>query len=537
MKYRLTKLFSLGIRIAWRPGESNGGGLPMSVPKKTSLILGLVIWGLISIPGSLQAQTGKQAPELVGGTAWLNTDKPISLRALRGKIVLLDFWTLCCINCMHIIPELEKLEKKYSKELVVIGIHSAKFENEKDSANIKKAILRYQIKHPVVNDANKVIWNTYGANWWPTIVLIDPDGNVFGAKNGEDKFDLIDAAIAGLVEKYTANGKLKLGEPKWDLLKESSPEKLRFPGKVITDPQGKRIFIADSTNHRIVITDKDGKTQDVIGGGGSGTTDGSYGEARFNDPQGMALRGNLLYVADRKNHLIRVIDLDKKTVKRFAGTAKQGNLKDNTKGKPLSIGLNSPWDLLIHKNQMFIAMAGHHQVWVVDLDKDQIRPFAGNGNENIKDGSLTQANFAQPSALTSDGTNLYVADSETSSVRVVPLNGQGNVRTIVGTGLFNFGDVDGVGPKVRLQHALGVAWLDGKLFVADTYNDKLKTLDPKTKTAREFLKGFDEPGGIFASGGLLYVADTNSHQIVIVDPKTKSMSKLEITGLELPKNE
>jgi DNA-binding beta-propeller fold protein YncE len=150
---------------------------------------------------------------------------------------------------------------------------------------------------------------------------------------------------------------------------------------------------------------------------------------------------------------------------------------------------------------------------------------------------LAQANFAQPSGLTTDGTNLYVADSETSSVRVVPLSGQGTVKTLVGTGLFNFGDEDGVGAKVRLQHALGVAWLDGKLFLADTYNDKLKTLDPKTKTSREFLKGFDEPGGIFASGGLLYVADTNSHQIVIVDPKTKSMKKLEISGLELPRIE
>lgn len=511
--------------------------MPLRAKRSLILTLILALVGLVCIPRGLLAQTGKPAPELVGGIEWLNTDKPISLRALKGKIVLLDFWTLCCINCMHIIPELEKLEKKYSKELVVIGIHTAKFENEKDSANIKKAILRYQIKHPVVNDANKVIWNTYGANWWPTIVLIDPEGNVFGAKNGEDKFDLIDSAIAGLVEKYTANGKLKLGEPKWDLLKESSPEKLRFPGKVITDPQGSRIFIADSTNHRIVITDRDGKTQDVIGGGGSGTTDGSYSEARFNDPQGMAIKGNLLYVADRKNHLIRVVDLEKKTVKRFAGTAKQGNLKDPTKGKPLTIGLNSPWDLLIHKNQMFVAMAGHHQIWVVDLDRNQIRPFAGNGNENIKDGSLAQANFAQPSGLTTDGTNLYVADSETSSVRVVPLSGQGTVKTLVGTGLFNFGDEDGVGAKVRLQHALGVAWLDGKLFLADTYNDKLKTLDPKTKTSREFLKGFDEPGGIFASGGLLYVADTNSHQIVIVDPKTKSMKKLEISGLDLPKSE
>ncbi len=484
---------------------------------------------------ALRAQNPTLAPELVGGVGWLNSSKPVSLRALRGKIVLLDFWTLCCINCIHIMPDLERLEKKYPKELVVIGIHSPKFENEKDSENIKKAILRYEIKHPVVNDANKAIWNAYGANWWPTIVLIDPDGYVVGAKNGEGNYAQFDSAIANLVEKFTANGKLKLSEPNWDLLKESSPEKLRFPGKVITDPISSRIFISDSTNHRIVITDKSGKMLDVVGGGGSGNSDGDYASARFNDPQGLALKGNLLYVADRKNHLVRVIDLDKKTVKKIAGTGKQGKLTEPTRGKPLTIGLNSPWDLLIHKNQLYSAMAGHHQIWVMELDRSQLRIFAGNGTENIKDGPPSQANFAQPSALTTDGVNLYVADSETSSIRAVPLNGQGTVRTLVGSGLFTFGDMDGMGPKVRLQHALGITWLDGKLFVADTYNDKLKTLDPKTKTAKEFLTGFDEPGGVFASGGLLYVADTNNHRIMVVDPKTKMANKLAITGLDLPK--
>ena len=562
ISYIRGKPFPVWVRIVNRPegewfvGESMMSTRRLSLQIVPLLLVGMVLWfgNLLGFlrwfrikrlflvgfclwisTAFLPAQNSTIAPELVGGVDWLNTSKPVSLRALRGKIVLLDFWTLCCINCIHIMPDLEKLEKKYPKELVVIGIHSPKFENEKDSENIKKAILRYEIKHPVVNDANKAIWNAYGANWWPTIVLIDPDGNVVGAKNGEGNYAQFDTAIAGLVEKFTANGKLKLSEPKWDLLKESSPETLRFPGKVINDPISNRIFIADSTNHRIVITDKSGKMLDVVGGGGSGSNDGDYVSARFNDPQGVALKGNLLYVADRKNHLLRVIDLDKKTVKKIAGTGKQGKLTEPTRGKPLSIGLNSPWDLLIHKNQLFIAMAGHHQIWVMELDGSQIRVFAGNGTENIKDGPPSQANFAQPSALATDGVNLYVADSETSSVRAVPLSGQGTVRTIVGSGLFTFGDIDGLGPKVRLQHALGLTWLDGKLFVADTYNDKLKTLDPKTKSAKEFLKGFDEPGGVFASGGLLYVADTNNHRIMIVDPKTKTSDKLNITGLELPK--
>jgi DNA-binding beta-propeller fold protein YncE len=484
------------------------------------------------------------APELSGGVDWLNTASPIQIKDLRGKVVLIDFWTLCCINCIHTLPDLARLEKKYANELVVIGVHSAKFDNEKSTASIRKAIQRYEVHHPVVNDANMAIWRRYGVSSWPTLVLIDPEGNYIGYANGEGNYDKLDRAIARLIAEHKALKTLNDKPLRFEVARADGASPLFFPGKVLADAASGRLFIADSTNHRIVITDLTGKKVAIAGTGESGHVDGPFARASFNDPQGMALDGDKLYVADRKNHLLRVLDLKANTVTTLAGTGQQG--KDREKGgKAMAVGLNSPWDLLLHGDRLYIAMAGDHQIWVLDLASGDLVPYAGDGHENIADGSLLNAHFAQPSGLTTDGTTLYVADSEVSAIRAVPLDGKGNVRTLVGEGLFEFGDIDGVGDKVRLQHALGVAWADGRLFVADTYNSKLKVIDPKTRACTTYFGGeaegwlatpvFNEPAGISYAAGKLYLADTNAHRIRVVDLKTKSISTLKLQGVEPPK--
>jgi sugar lactone lactonase YvrE len=487
-----------------------------------------------------------EAPELDGGVAWLNTAGPIRLKDLRGKIVLLDFWTLCCINCIHTLPDLARLEKKYPNELVVIGVHSAKFENEKNTESIRKAILRYEITHPVVNDANMDIWKTYGSRSWPTLCLIDPEGYYLGNTSGEGNYDLLDRIIARLIKEHKEKKTLNEKPLKFQLARgqESGDSPLFFPGKVLADAAGKRLFIADSTHHRIVITDLNGKKIAVAGIGEPGQADGPFAKASFNDPQGMALAGDLLYVADRKNHLIRALDLKAQTVQTIAGTGVQG--QDRKFGGPVrKTRLNSPWDLLLLKDRLYIAMAGHHQIWVMDLAKGMVAPYAGSGREMIHDGALSASCFAQPSGLATDGKTLWVADSEVSAVRAVPLDGEGEVKTVVGEGLFEFGDVDGEGSRVRLQHALGLAYHEGKLYVADTYNSKIKQLDPVKRTCTTFLGGepegwlatplFSEPGGIWSADGKLYVADTNAHRIRVVDLKTKTVSALKLQGVEAPK--
>ncbi len=494
------------------------------------------------------AKQRPEAPDLVGGTAWLNSEKPIKLADLKGRIVVLDFWTLCCINCIHTLPDLAQIEARYPGMVVVIGVHSPKFENEKKTESIMKAILRYDIKHPVVNDADHKIWKSYGVNSWPTLVLIDPDGNYYGAAPGEGNLDLVELHIKKLIKEYEGKGTLKKTPFEFKLAKEKATSPLFFPGKVLADAESKRIFIADSTNNRIVITNLEGKKIAVAGTGKEGMKDGKFSAATFSDPQGMALDGETLYVADRKNHSIRALNLKDETVRIVAGTGEQNRFgRNGMAGKSLIIGLNSPWDLLLHEKKLYVAMAGFHQIWLFDPAKEHVGNYAGTGREAVVDGPLLQSELAQPSGLATDGKRLFVADSESSTIRAMPLlGGKGNVTTVVGesgrdTHLFHFGDKDGTGREVRLQHALGVAYLDGKLYVADTYNSKIKLIDPVKQTCETYLgdpagwlkeKMFNEPGGVTISGGKMYVADTNNHRIQIVDMKTKQVSTLALQGVD-----
>lgn len=498
------------------------------------------------------------APDLDGGVAWLNTGGPISMKDLKGKVVLLDFWTLCCINCIHCIPDLHKLEKKYANELVVIGVHSPKFDNEKDTKSIRKAIQRYEVVHPVVNDAERKIWDRYEVDSWPTMVLIDTEGNILGYASGEGNFDVLDLHIGKAVEAGKKNKTLNEKPIRFDTSKfRDADTPLFFPGKVLADGPGKRLFIADSTHHRVVVTDLDGNKLDVIGTGQPGYVNGAFAKAQFDDPQGMALKGDILYVADRKNHSIRAINLKEKQVTTVAGTGVQADPGDRRIGVPVpatSIGLNSPWDLLLVGDVVYMALAGHHQIWMFDPAKKEIVNFAGSGRENIVDGPHRFANFAQPSGLAADDKNLYVADSEVSAIRKVPFDQKEAVDSLIGRGLFTFGDRDGPGrvedplaretKEARLQHALGVIHLDGKLYIADTYNSKLKVYDLKAGTLSTFLGGepngwfskptFNEPAGLSHANGKLYVADTNAHRIRVVDLKTKQVSTLTLKGVEPP---
>ena len=508
---------------------------------------------------------------------WLNTGGPLRKQDLKGKFVLLDFWTYCCINCMHILPELKKLEQAYPNNLVVIGVHSAKFDGEKDTKNIEEAILRYDIEHPVINDADHKVWDSLGVQSWPTILMLDPEGFAVWGRSGEFKFEQIDKLIKDALPYYRENGLLDETPIRFDLLSErQKPTVLRFPGKLLADEKGGRLFITDSNHHRIVISTLDGKLLDTIGSSEVGRADGDFATASFHHPQGLVLSGETLYVADTENHLLRKIDLAKKTVATIAGTGEQSRsgwpgsegltavseIPERWVGPPKTTALNSPWDLWIHGSDLYLAMAGPHQIWKMPLDESEIGPFAGNGREDIVDGPLLPkmpydmgySSFAQPSGLASDGKWLFVADSEGSSIRAVPFDGTKEVRTIVGTAklpfarLFTFGDIDGPANKVRLQHALGVAYHDGKIFVADTYNNKIKVVDAATGETRTLAGSgkpghadgaaeeatFDEPAGLTFAAGKLFVADTNSHLIRVVDPEAGGVSTLTIAQLAPP---
>jgi thiol-disulfide isomerase/thioredoxin len=497
---------------------------------------------------SARYQGRVRAPELTGGRGWLNTDKPLSLAALKGKIVLLDFWTYGCINCIHIIPDLKRLEAKYANQLVVIGVHSAKFDNEKETDNIRRIILRYEIEHPVVNDADFNIWQAYSVRAWPTQVLIDPAGYVAGVAEGEGNYETLDRAIKQLIEEFGPQGRLNEQPLKLALERAQVGDMpLAFPGKVLADAKTSRLFIADSNHNRIVVTKLDGTLLETIGTGASGATDGTFERATLFRPQGMALDNDSLYIADTENHLIRRADLRTRTLETVAGTGKQSHERHAT-GAARSVALNSPWDLHVVGRTLYIAMAGPHQIWQLDLENHQISIFAGSGREARTDGTLDESAFAQPSGLAFDGRSLYVADSESNIIRAIDLE-EKVVSTLVGGDLFEFGDRDGRGDDVRLQHPLGLVVHESRVLIADTYNHRIKQLDPQARNVSTLLgtgkpgqtdgakASFYEPGGLSIANGKLYIADTNNHAVRVVDLQTKQTATLLIKGLQPPASE
>lgn len=494
-----------------------------------------------------------RSPELPQDTIWLNTDHPISLKDLKGRVVILDFWTYCCINCLHVLPELKYLENKYKDSLTVIGIHSAKFDNEKEAENIRQAILRYDIEHPVLVDRNFEVWQQYAVRAWPTLMVIDPEGYVIGSVSGEGNRDVLDQLISQIIHEHKEKGTINFQELSLTLEKQRQPlaTPLAFPGKVLADGESNRLFIADSGHHRIVVSTLAGEVQYVIGTGKAGLTDGSFSEAQFFAPQGMALDADnqILYVADTENHTIRLIDLEHQQVKTMAGTGEQSYQIKPHSGLGLETALNSPWDLEKVGSRLLIAMAGSHQIWEMQLETGRISTYAGTGAEACLDGSLNEAAFAQPSGLTTDGRELYVADSEVSSIRSVGLVDNLPVRTVCGSGdLFDFGDVDGEGLDVRLQHCLGVEYTQNYLWVADTYNHKIKRVDPRNGHCQTMLGDgtaghqdgqghkvrFFEPSGLSATTTHLYIADTNNHAIRYVALDTFEVKTLQFPGLCAP---
>ncbi|MGA9119966.1 MAG: thioredoxin-like domain-containing protein [Bacteroidota bacterium] len=493
------------------------------------------------------AYAGKvNAPDFPTGLQWLNTDRPISLRELRGKIVLLDFWTYCCINCMHVIPDLKRLEAAYPAELVVIGVHSAKFTTEQGTENIREAILRYGIHHPVVNDKDFEVWNAYAAHAWPTFILIDPDGKVYGRHSGEGVFDAMNPEIARMVKEFDAKGKIDRRPIKFDPERAHAPQSfLSFPGKIASDPSKHRLVVTDSDHHRVlVVSMPDATVRAVIGSGVEGFADGTFETAQFRRPQGVAIEGDTLFIADTENHAIRLVDLSRRTVSTLAGTGAQAK-QSNVPGTGSSVALNSPWDIVADHGRLFVAMAGSHQIWTLDVHTLEARPYAGSGREDIIDGPLTDAALAQPSGISRADDTLYIADSEVSAVRSMSTDGKGIVHTIVGEGLFDFGDVDGRGTRVRLQHPIGICCYDGAIYVADTYNNKIKMIDPRSKSSTTVVgtgkSGMDdgdakdatlnEPNGLCFLDGIMYITDTNNNLIRAWDPRTGKVSTVQMRGI------
>ncbi|MGH3317970.1 MAG: NHL domain-containing thioredoxin family protein [Nocardioidaceae bacterium] len=460
-------------------------------------------------------RTRLRAPEL-RGRGWLNTGgRALGLEELRGRILVLDFWTFCCVNCLHVIDEMRPLEERYADVLVTVGVHSPKFEHEADPDALAAAIERYGVTHPVLDDPDLETWQAYTARAWPTLVLVDPEGYVVAQYAGEGHVHAIDALLAELVAEHEAAGTLQHGAGPYVQLVPASTA-LRFPAKAVRSHAG-GFLVADAGHHQIVELAADGQTVLTrLGSGTRGLRDGAADGACLSEPNGLALLppdvasrvGYDLVVADTGNHALRGVALDSGTVRTLAGTGRQWMRGDGIEA------LSSPWDVTWWRDRVWVAMAGTHQLWTFDPLTGESAVAAGTANEGLVDGPLEAAWFAQPSGLAADGDTLWLADAETSALRFVR---DGEVHTAVGTGLFDFGFRDGSAGQALLQHPLGVAVLpDGSVAVADTYNGAVRRYDPQSGSVTTLATDLAEPSGLLVDGDVAVVVESAGHRLTAV---------------------
>lgn len=456
-----------------------------------------------------------RAPELIGKGGWLNTGgNELTLSDLRGRIVILDFWTFCCVNCLHVLDELRELEERHRDSVVIIGVHSPKFVHEADHQAVVDAVERYGVEHPVLDDPELATWKQYAVRAWPTLVVIDPEGYVVAQHAGEGHAHAIETLVEELIAEHGAKGTLRRGDGPY-VPPEPVATDLRFPGKAVRLPGG-TFLVSDTTRHQLVELAADG--EEVLRRIGSGER--GLGPDSFNEPQGLALLPDgTVAVADTVNHAVRVFDPATGTLETVAGTGKQWWQGSPTAGPAREVDLSSPWDLAWWQDRLWIAMAGVHQIWAYDPADGTVAVAAGTTNEGLVDGPAAEAWFAQPSGLAAAGDRLWIADSETSAVRWIERAADDGadgyvVRTAVGTGLFDFGHRDGAAEQALLQHPLGVTALpDGSVAVADTYNHALRRYDPASGEVTTLATDLREPSAAVLADDDIVVVESARHRL------------------------
>ncbi|MFD9456372.1 NHL domain-containing thioredoxin family protein [Streptomyces sp. NPDC059985] len=460
-----------------------------------------------------------RAPELIGKGGWLNTGgKDLTLADFRGRVLILDFWTFCCINCLHVLDELRELEEKHRDTVVIVGVHSPKFVHEADHAAVVDAVERYEVHHPVLDDPELATWKQYAVRAWPTLVVIDPEGYVVAQHAGEGHAHAIERLVEELEAEHEAKGTLRRGEGPY-VAPEPVATDLRFPGKALLLPSG-NFLVSDSTRHQLVELAPDGET--VVRRVGSGSR--GFTAESFSEPQGLALLPDgRVVVADTVNHALRTFDPVTGAVETVAGTGRQWWQGSPTSGPAMEVDLSSPWDVAWWQGKVWIAMAGVHQLWTWDPETAAVAVAAGTTNEGLVDGPVAEAWFAQPSGLAAAGDRLWIADSETSALRYVQAPADGSaggsadgyaIVTAVGSGLFDFGHRDGDAAQALLQHPLGVTALpDGSVAVCDTYNHALRRYDPATGQVSTLATDLREPSDAVLVDDDIVVVESARHRL------------------------
>ena len=468
------------------------------------------------------------APELPLSLDWVNTDTSPNLAALHGRVTLIHFWTFDCINCRNVLPDLRYLENKYHDGLSVIGVHTPKFEYQRHHEPVLKAVNRNHIRHPVANDPEYLLWQAYGVESWPTLAVIDAQGQLAALLPGEGRRQEADTLIAHLLDEAAAQD-LRVYESGIATVRPEAHAPLRFPSRLAVGESS--LWISDSGHNRILECTHDGRILRQYGSGNPGYWDGRGRDAGFTDPQGLAVGKDVLFVADIGNHALRRVRLLSGDVDTLVGTGMPGHDLPNENLEPAKVAMSAPSDVAVLGDNVYIAVSGQNQIWQLDMVHNKLVVLAGSGQLGLTDGVGVTASFAQPSSLSLIGQQLVVADAAASAVRLLRLL-DNRVSTLVGTGLYDFGDAAGKREDARLQHPLAVcADARGLIFVADSYNGKIKAINMRSGDVRTLNLPYrlQEPAGLALGAGALWVANTNAHEILRVDLGSGQIRRLTIS--------
>ncbi|MDY7100232.1 MAG: redoxin domain-containing protein [Actinomycetota bacterium] len=471
-----------------------------------------------------------RAPELVGSGGWINTE-PLSLDALRGKVVVLFFWAAGNALCHGDLEELRELSDRYPDELVVVGVHSPKFPGEGDHRRLTAELVRLGITGPVLDDPDMVTWQQYGVQGWPYYVVVDPRGRVEGAIAGEDQLGLLTQVVRDLITEQGHLGTLDR-TPLPTTPADPPPGSLAFPQRVALDRHG-RMAVADTAHDRVLVASLD---VDPDPAGSDPVARITHVVRGLRRPRGARLVGDTLLICDTGRNRIGRIDLSERPdADELADIDDAGIAHLRLRhADVIAYDIPQPWDLLCDfDGSVVVASAAGHQLWRIPTIGDP-GVVCGTGVAGLADGKAVNADLGQPSGLTRFPGAVVFVDAETSALR--RLTNEGRVVTLAGAGLFDWGRRDGRRSRALLQHPEGVvASPRGDVaYIADTYNDAIRFWRGKRVGTLE-IEGLARPGGLdVLSDGRLVVADTFHHRIVVVDPYELSVREVHFERITLP---
>jgi hypothetical protein len=468
----------------------------------------------------------RPATPLPADLEWVNTATPPRLDTLRGRVVLLWFWSYDNVNSWNLVPDLRRLEDLHHDGVAVIGVHCPKYPHQHDGGTLLHAVNRHRLRHPVANDRDFRVWQDYAIEAWPSVAIVDATGRLAAVYAGEGRRAEIEAHVGALLDEAAAHDQ-RVYEPTEAVVRAESSGVLAFPSGLLVDEQ--RLFVADTGHDRVLECSHDGRVLRVFGSGNAGHADGVPALACLRQPHGLARKGNALYVADSGNHCVRRVDLVSGEVDTVLGTARAGRSRPLA-AQAASTALNTPLGLAVVGDDLFVAVAGQHQVWRFDLATGLVSVLAGTGDMGLADGSGNEAAFAQPSGLAVIGRELVVADAASSAIRAVDVD-SGRVDTVLGHGLYAFGDATGARAEARLQNPLALAADPrGLLYVADSYNDAIRLVSRRSGETRPLRMAHPlrEPHALGVARNTLWIANPNQHEILAIDLASGALRRVPV---------